>query len=110
MSYKNHIHTFRIVVKWDLICLFSFILTKDPSVLNDWLEVVRPGGIICFTHKSSVLGGWEAEQEKISNANKWSTLFIHPGIPYLPSLQLGEAKNCKEIVRIYIYRKNNQKE
>ena len=86
--------------------MFYNVLLSEPSVLYDWLEVVRPNGIICFTHKSSVLPAWEVEQEKISNANKWSTLFIHPGIPYLPSLQLGESQNCKEIVRIYIYRKN----
>ena len=81
------------------------ILILASSVLYDWLDVVKPGGIIGFTHKTSVWPAWEPTQEKISAEHRWTTLFIHPGIPYLPSLKVGET-NCQELVRIYFYRKN----
>ena len=59
----------------------------DPKVLSYWLEVVKPGGIICFTVKSSMWEGWEPEHQKLVKEGYWKEVWIHPGIPYLPNLK-----------------------
>ena len=48
---------------------------------------------------------WEPTQQKLVNEGCWQEVWIHPGIPYLPNLRADGANACRELVRIYIYRK-----
>ena len=82
-----------------------FFFSTDPKVFNYWLDVVKPGGIICFTVKESMWNDWEPTQQKLVNEGCWQEVWIHPGIPYLPNLRADGANACRELVRIYIYRK-----
>ena len=76
-------------------------------MLKHWLRVVKPGGILCFTHKSSVWPLWEDEQQNLEeNEKQWKKVWVHPGLPYLPSLKPDGVSVCRELVRIYIYRKS----
>ena len=61
--------------------------------------------MICFTVKTSMWDDWEAEQQKLVNEGHWQEVWIHPGIPYLPSLRSDGTNACRDLVRIYIYRK-----
>ena len=84
--------------------ILFFILT-DPKVLNHWLDVVKPGGIICFSVKNSLWEEWEPQQQKHVEEGRWLEVWIHPGIPYLPSLKSDGTNACRDVVKIYIYRK-----
>jgi len=89
-------------------CLLSVAVTTylNPSVLELWLKVAKPGGLISFTHKTSVWPEWEAEQDRLETQAQWKKVWVSHPIPYLPSLkeQRGDEP-CKEMAKVYIYKK-----
>ena len=95
----------------------------------------KPGGIVVFTHKTSIWDEWEKEQVRKNRdvvlslllspcRNSMEYIFQHrleaeearwkkvweldPPIPYLPSLATDEGIS-KEMAKIYIYRKIEEK-
>ena len=85
-------------------CIIALI--SDPSVLELWLKVAKPGGLISFTHKTSVWPEWEPEQDRLETQAQWKKVWVSHPIPYLPSLkeQRGDEP-CKEMAKVYIYKK-----
>ena len=43
---------------------FLLCSVSEPHVLSYWLDVCKPGGIVVFTHKTSIWDEWEKEQVK----------------------------------------------
>ncbi len=76
-----------------------------PYVLTEWIRVIRPGGILIFTHKSSIFEPWEQEQAKLEECGLWRKQWVSREIPYLPSLMLEGKDNCTEMAKIYMYEK-----
>ena len=78
----------------------------DPSVLEDWIRVCVPGGLVVFTHKTLLWAEWEAEHDRLEAMNLWTKVWESEPIPYLPSLKEHGTRTCKDDAKIYIYRKN----
>ena len=78
----------------------------ESRVFDDWLRVVKVGGVICFTVKSSKCQDWDPAIEALEVEGRWKEMWSHPGIPYLPSINAGEGLGS-EMVKIYVYRKIN---
>ena len=86
-------------------CVINFFSLADPSVLEDWLRVTRPGGSIVFSHKSKIWSEWEREHERLEREKKWRLRWVtDPPVPYLPSLKEGEGQ-CEEMAKVYIFEK-----
>ena len=78
----------------------------DPKVLQEWLRLTVTGGLIAFTHKTSVAVLWEAEQERLElEAGLWEKVHVSGDIDYLPSMQVEPGKEFEEKAKVYIYRK-----
>ena len=95
------------------------------------MDVCKPGGIVVFTHKTSIWDEWEKEQVREGEGRpccshhtvthgifqhrleaeeaRWKKVWeLDPPIPYLPSLATNEGIS-KEMAKIYIYRKIEEK-
>jgi len=85
-------------------CAISSAVTTylDPSALNQWVPIIKKGGLLCVVHKASVWPKWIKEQEKLEENGTWEQVFCSKDpLPFLPSL--GEEGTNK--ARIYIYKK-----
>ena len=71
-------------------------------MLKDWLRVLKPGGVVCVTHKSQVWRKWQLAQEKLIECMKWKKLWQSEDLFYLPSC---EGEDVATRVRIYLYQK-----
>jgi hypothetical protein len=57
--------------------LFTALLNcLDPTVLSLWLKVAKPGGLLSFTHKTSVWPDWEVEQDRLEAAGLWQKVWV----------------------------------
>ena len=93
-------------LKYNFSSCFEWISITDPAVLRNWCEVVKPGGKVVYSVKTSLLLGWEEEAEKLEKVEKvWKLLWAHPGLPYLPNLRPDGSNACRELVKLYIYQK-----
>ena len=94
------------------------------------MDVCKPGGIVVFTHKTSIWDEWEKEQVREGEGRpccshhtthgifqhrleaeeaRWKKVWeLDPPIPYLPSLATNEGIS-KEMAKIYIYKKIGEK-
>ena len=82
---------------------FTFVLRiLDPLVILEWLRVVKKGGYIAFTHKSTVWYQWESLQQNLQNDKKWKHIWTSSDLFHQPSCS-GEDASMR--VRVYIYQK-----
>jgi len=85
-------------------CAISSAVTTylDPSALNQWVPILKKGGLLCVVHKASVWPKWIKEQDKLEENGTWKQVYCSKDpLPFLPSLA-GEGTNK---ARIYIYQK-----
>ena len=54
----------------------SLLNCLDPTVLSLWLKVAKPGGLLSFTHKTSVWPDWEEEQDRLEAAGLWQKVWV----------------------------------
>ena len=71
-----------------------------PSVLKDWIRVVKAGGYIAFTHKTNVWSKWEGHQKSLEEGQMWKHVWTSQDLFYLPSCS-GEEPSTR--VRVYVY-------
>lgn len=95
---------------FDILVSTAVTTYLEPHVLSHWLDVCKPGGIVVFTHKTSIWDEWEKEQHRLeAEEARWKKVWeLDPPIPYLPSLATNEGIS-KEMAKIYIYRKMEEK-
>ena len=68
------------------------------------MTVCRSGGLIAFTHKTSVWPKWEPDQDRLEREGRWEKVWVlDPPLFYLPSLAANDGK--EEYFKLYIYRK-----
>ena len=75
----------------------------DPSVIVDWIRVVKIGGLIGFTHKTAVWPSWEPRQEQLCKDGCWAEVFISEPLQYLPGYDDNARLN--ERCKMYFYRR-----
>merc|ERR1719187_2653294 len=72
---------------WDIVICLSATAFLTPSVLSEWLRVVKPGGLVVFSHPTAiaVTRGWEAEQDGMARRGEWSEEWASQEVlDYLP--------------------------
>ena len=73
-----------------------------PAALDEWLRVVRPGGLIGVTHKTAVWPLWEPRQEELCRSGRWREASLSPPLPYLPGF---DESARRERAKVYFYRR-----
>jgi len=87
---------------FDVLVTSGVTTYLDPSALNIWLKIMKPGGVLCIVHKAAVWPKWQDQQDKLVDSKAWEKVWINEEpIPYLPSLNVPGTNRAK----IYIYRK-----
>jgi SAM-dependent methyltransferase/mannose-6-phosphate isomerase-like protein (cupin superfamily) len=88
---------------YDVVLCVGTTTYLRASVLDEWLRVVRPGGLIGFTHKSAVWPLWEGHQQDLVSQGKWEAAGLSEDLSYLPGYD--ENARLNERVRVYFFRK-----
>ena len=55
----------------------STYVLLEPSALDNWITLVKKGGVLCIVHKSAVWPKWEAKQEKLVADKVWEKVWIN---------------------------------
>ena len=55
----------------------SIYVLLEPSALDNWITLVKKGGVLCIVHKSAVWPKWEAKQEKLVADKIWEKVWIN---------------------------------
>uniref|UniRef100_A0A7S4SJ91 Methyltransferase type 11 domain-containing protein n=1 Tax=Alexandrium monilatum TaxID=311494 RepID=A0A7S4SJ91_9DINO len=90
---------------FDVILCVGTTTYLEPAVLVDWLRVVRPGGALILTHKTSVWKVWEPDQELLVRAGAMTQAWVSEPMHYLPSLRNDAKADPDERAKVYVYRK-----
>ena len=75
--------------------------------MEDWIRVVRTGGLVVFTHQSPLWSHWEELQGQLEERKIWKKIWVlEPPMLFLPGLKIGNqnAPN-KELFKVYVYQK-----
>jgi len=87
---------------FDVLVTAGVTTYLEPSALEFWLKIMKPGGILCIVHKAAVWPKWQDQQDKFVASKVWEKVWINEEpVPYLPSLNVPGTDRAK----IYIYRK-----
>ena len=86
---------------FDIVSCVGTSTYLSPTVMGEWLRVVKEGGVVAFTHKTAVLEEWEKEQDKLEQEGRWKNVFRSDPLCYLPGL----VHPALERVTVFIYRK-----
>ena len=85
----------------DVITCVGVTTYLNPTVISDWLRLLRTGGYCVFTVKSGVLEQWRATQDRLEERGDWKSVYISKPLYYLPGLMDPKL----ERVFVYVYRK-----
>ena len=85
-----------------LLCVGTTSYLK-PGVLRDWCRVVKPNGLLIFTHKTAVWPSWEPLQARLVEDAWWNETEIWTDLNYLPGYD--DNARINERAKIYCYSK-----
>lgn len=75
-------------------------LEPDGCSLDEFCRVVKPGGLVIFTHRSYKVERWKAKHDQLVKDGKWEKVEITEPLPYLPkNPEYGE--NIKVIIHVF---------
>jgi SAM-dependent methyltransferase len=60
-------------------------LEPASGVLAEFVRVVRPGGLICFTHRTDKIDVWRPEQARLVETGAWALVHESEPLAYLPN-------------------------
>lgn len=73
------------------------------ALLQEWLRVLKPGGIVGLTLESQLAEVWEVEQKQLVSNSQWEELEVSDLLAFLP---LHKDKYVNEArLRVYFYEK-----
>ena len=52
------------------------LLISDPSALELWLKITKPGGILCIVHKAAIWPKWQDQQDKLVTTKAWEKVWM----------------------------------
>ena len=74
-------------------------------MLHYWLDIMKPGGILCIAHKSTVWDAYESEQNKMEEKGEMKIVYVTSPFPNLPNLLPDGVNASREMVKIYVLQK-----
>ena len=86
---------------FDILSCVGVTTYLSPMVFNEWLRVVKQGGLLVFTTKTGVMKTWEEEQDKREDLVQWEKVYKSPPLYYLPTL----TDPSEERVYVFVYKK-----
>jgi predicted TPR repeat methyltransferase len=94
MSFKND--------EFDAITVVGVMtyLGPDGCALDEFCRVVKPGGLVIFTHRTDKVDKWKSRQEQFVKEGKWETVEITEPLPYLPK-NPEYADKIKVIIHVF---------
>jgi len=78
----------------------STYLSNPAQVLSEWRRIIRPGGLLIVTHKTTVWPAWEEVQDKMEEQGQLKKINVSEPLPYLPNFTHAPSD---ETVRVYVY-------
>ena len=91
----------REISSFDILSCVGTSTYLTPAVLEDWVRVVKTGGVLVFTHKTAVMDKWEEEQGRMEEEGMWRCKYKSDPLYYLPGL----VRPGLERVYVYVYQK-----
>jgi predicted TPR repeat methyltransferase len=55
------------------------------GVLSEFARVTKPGGLVCFTHRTDRIDEWRERQDGMVEDGTWELVVETPPLPYLPN-------------------------
>lgn len=88
---------------FDLLTLVGVMTYLEPTgcSLQEMIRVVRPGGVVAFTHRTDKVDAWRDAQGQLVAEKKWELLHETQPMPYLPT---NPEYGSKIQVRIHMYK------
>jgi len=75
-------------------------LEPDGCCLDEFCRVVKPGGLVIFTHRTDKVDQWTDAHEKFISDGKWEKVEITDPLPYLPQ-NPEYADKIKVIIHVF---------
>lgn len=71
---------------FDVVICVGVLTYIDPesTCLREFLRVLKPGGIICYTNRTDKLDKWAVAEEKLLKDKSWESVERSERVPYLP--------------------------
>jgi len=89
-----------------LICVAGTSYVSAESVLPEFLRVVRPGGLIGFSHKAGTWPEYVPLQESLVTEGAWKGVYEGDEQEYLPNFDEGDGEELGVMtMKIWFYQK-----
>ena len=76
-------------------------LDPGSGVLAEFCRVVRPGGLVCFTHRTDKLEQWRPVQARMCDAKTWEAVEITEAMDYLPNHPEYGPQGIQMVLHVY---------
>ena len=73
----------------------------QPSAMDEWLRIVKKGGLVAFTHIKHVVNQWQEHEKEKVEGRRWEKVWVSDNLPYLP----GVRKPFWDYGKVHIYKK-----
>lgn len=88
--------------EFDALTLTGAMTYVDPKsrMLEEFVRITKPGGLICYTNRTDKLGGWVKTEQTLEADGSWLKLEEVGPISYLP-LNYEYGKSIEVVIRLY---------
>lgn len=104
LSFSDEPHQFPYQADmFDAVTCIGTLTYVDPSAktLEEFVRVTKPGGFVCYTHRTDKADLWKPFEHELEVAGQWTRQEVIGPLPYLPhNPEYGD----KVQVMIHLYR------
>lgn len=71
----------------DILTCIGTLTYVDPAggaALREFLRVVKPGGLVCYTYRTDKVDRWKPHEDRLEEEKKWKLVERSGPHPYLP--------------------------
>jgi predicted TPR repeat methyltransferase len=76
-------------------------LDPGSGILAEFCRVVRPGGLVCFTHRTDKLELWRPVQARMCEAMTWEEIETTEPMDYLPNHPEYGPQGIQMVLHVY---------